>query len=139
MSQLFVFAESYRAIPAVLYNYVMTPDSLCRKPFSMKKADSIKAYWLVDRFYEEQAPDLCFYARQKLCSLAATLYCECYRSKDKALHDFLPQFVAEYRKARTGYSLRQILGFGSMNRRAMLFLFEVSPKLCAIFYGIKRR
>ena len=139
MAQLFVFAESYRAVPNVLYNYVMTPDSLCRKPFTMKKADAIKAYWFVDHFYEEYAPNLRFYAHQKLCSLAATLYCECYRSKDATLHPFLPQFVAEYRKARTGYSFRQILGHGSINRRAMLFLFEISPKLCALIYGIKRR
>lgn len=138
MAQLFVHACHCRAIPDVLYNYVMTPESLCRRPFSVKRMDGIKAYWFIDDFYSKEAPDLCYYSRQKICSLAALLYCECVRTGDKELLQWRSQLVIEYKKAREGFSLQKIISYGSVNRRAMLLLFTISPKLCALVYSRRK-
>lgn len=130
MAQLFVYAKRCRAVPDVLYQYVMTADSLCRKPFSVKRLDNIKAYWFVTEFYEKNAPELCAYSRQKLCSVAARLYCECRRYHPQ-FGEYYQVLTQEYKKARNGISIRQLLNHGSMQRRMMLGLFEISPKLCA--------
>lgn len=134
MAQLFVRADSYRTVPEVLYNYVMTPDSLCRRPFSAKRMDAIKAYWFIDDFYSKEAPDLCFYSRQKICSLAAFLYCECVRTGDRELFRWQDELVTAHKKACRGISLQKIISYGSVSRRVMLLLFAMSPRLCAFVY-----
>ena len=100
--------------------------------------DSLAAYSYVADFYSHNAPSLRFYARQKLCSVAATLYCECARTDNKNQEEFLQRFVEEFRDVRREYGLRRILSHGSANRRMMLILFEVSPQLCAFIYRWKR-
>ncbi len=134
MAQLFVHADSYRTVPDVLYHYVMTPESLCRKPMSVKKLDAIRGYRFIDEFYTQNAPALSYYSRQKICSLAALLYCECVRSGNEELTSRCSELIKEFAKAREGYSLYKLLGYGSSSRRIMILLFAISPKLCAFVY-----
>lgn len=134
LAQVFVFAKKYRAIADVGCHYVMTPDSLCRKPFTLRKLDNIKAYRFIDEFYSKHAPELCVYTKHKLCSQAVLLYCECSRGPQEH-RARCPELLEEYRENRKSFTLRQLLTMGSGSRRLMLALFELSPKLCARVYA----
>ncbi len=138
MAQLFVRAHNCRTIPDVFYNYVMTPDSLCRRPFSVKRMDNIRAYQFINEFYHKNAPDLCFYSRQKICSLAAQLYCECVLTGDPVLLQWRNKLVAEFKNARKNIAMRKLLSHGSAGRRMMLLLFAISPRLCAFVYARRK-
>lgn len=134
LAQMFVFAKKYRAIEDAGCHYVMTPDSLCRKPFTLRKLDNLTAYHFIDDFYAKHAPELCVYTKHKLCSQAVLLYCECSMGPE-AHKARCPELIGEYRKNRKSFSLRQLLTMGSGSRRLMLALFELSPKLCARVYA----
>lgn len=138
LAQVFVRAKRCQAVSNLYYNYVMTPDSLCRRPFSEKRMDNIRAYQFIDGFYSQHAPALCYYAKQKLCSVVATLYCECVLTTEEQVQIWCDKLISEYKKARAGMSLPTLLRHGSLNRRMLLLLFTLSPKLCAFMYSWKR-
>lgn len=137
MSQLFVFAKHCKAVPDVLYHYVMTPDSLCRKPFSERRMDNLTAYWFVDAFYARTRPELRFYTHQKICSLAAKLYCECSVLDGRNIQQWKQQFKNDFQKAKNGYTLLKLISHGSLNRKLLIILFSVSPPVCSYIYNLR--
>ena len=134
LAQAFVFSKIYQSIDEIGYHYVMTRDSLCRKPFSIARLDSLKAYNFIDDFYSEYAPELCVYSRHKLCSLSVLLYCQCFNFANE-YRTYCAGLLTVYRKNRLCFSLPQLLSMGSRSRRIMLMLFEISPRLCACVYS----
>lgn len=140
LAQAFVYARKYRAAEITAYQYVMTTDSLCRKPFSRRRFDNIAANRFVIEFYQREAPELCVYARQKLCSTIANLYCQCVQSQMELSQKrkCLAELRELYREARHEISYRNLIGIGSWARRCMLFLFDLSPDVCCRLYSSRR-
>lgn len=134
LAQLFVFAKGYRAVEQGFYQYVMTPDSLCRKPFSRQRLDNIAAGRFVVDFYRREVPQLCPYALQKLCSSAVNLYCQCVQSPTPDRADICQELKQVFSRTSRELGMVEMLRMGSHSRRMLLLLFSVSPKLCAYLY-----
>lgn len=134
LSQIFVFAKGYRAVEQGFYQYVMTPDSLCRKPFSRQRLDNIAAGRYVVDFYRREAPELCPYALQKLCSSAVNLYCQCVQSPTPGRAGICRELKQVFSQTSRELGMAEMLRMGSSARRMMLLLFSISPKLCAYLY-----
>ncbi|MBQ9949502.1 MAG: glycosyltransferase [Clostridia bacterium] len=127
----FFDASNYRVIPHVLYNYVMTENSLSRG-ITSKAFDNIRAYHLISNLCEQRRVELVPYAQYKLCSVSANLYCA---SENKEQQELLKN---EFEKARSRISLRFILKNGSLHRKLLVILFGVSPNLCRFLIRNRR-
>lgn len=137
LAQLFTYAEHCKVVDYIGYSYVMTSDSICRQPFSKRRLDSITAWWQINDFYAQKQPELCFYSKQKICSIAALLYCEVKNLKEqKDKENICRELICEYQKARQNLTVQKLLSHGSNNRRIMLGLFELSPNLCAFVFNL---
>jgi glycosyltransferase involved in cell wall biosynthesis len=133
--QLYSNAKECRVVPYALYHYVMSPDSLTRKPFNVQQIDDLRSQQFIDNFYIETSPDLCFYSKQKICSVAIRLYCNCKRWSFP--NEYCNEFFMEYKKARQEIGVCNLFLYGSIWRRLMFFVFEISPHLCALLYWRK--
>lgn len=135
LAQLFYFATGYQAVRQEGYQYVMTSDSLSRKPFSRQRLDNIAAGQFVIDFYRHNNPALCPYALQKMCSTAVILYCQCMQSKETDKENICQRLKQVFSKSYKELGLTKMLRIGSLARRMMLLLFTISPQLCVCLYG----
>lgn len=135
LAQLFVYAKKYRACEGIYYNYVQTPDSLCRKPFSIKRLDNLTASRFVDGFYSRCAPQLVKYSRQKICSAAAILYCQIRASHIEDAAGLCDKMVRAYKNVRESEGIFKLVSYGPLRRRLFLLLFDISPPLCSFVFS----
>lgn len=138
LAQLFVFAKGYRAVEQGFYQYVMTSESLCRKSFTKQRLDNILSGQYVERFYRCEAPELCQYAQQKLCSLAVNLYCQCMQSSLEDRVKICNQLKCIFEENKKKLGIVKVMRMGSISRRILLSVFSLSPKLCVKLYSINK-
>jgi len=136
LTQVYSKAKQVAIINDVLYNYVMTPDSLCRQPFSEKKLDNIKAGKFMFDFYSEYIPDLSGFSALHICSYASQLYCKILNEnipeKQKYL-DYLSDSFNEYynlsksKLARSKSSKKRIIFVETFkrNKRLSLLVYKI--------------
>ena len=134
LAQLFVYAKKYKVSKGVYYNYILTPDSLCRKPFSIKRLDNLTASCFIDQFYNCHAFHLTKYSRQKICSTAAILYCQIKKSSIEEADMLCDEMIYKYKSVRNKEGIIRLISHGSIKRRFLLLLFDISPLLCSFFF-----
>lgn len=135
LSQAYAFAERVVSIKQPLYNYVMTPDSLCRQPFSEKKLDNIDAGKFMYDFYLKRFPEISGFAALHTCSYAAKLYCEMLggtEMKQSRMADLLCDFSTYYELSKDKMVRRRT----SKRRVWFVELFRISPRICSLAYGL---
>lgn len=136
LTQVYSFAEQVIKIDKCLYNYVMTPNSLCRQPFSEKKLDNIKAGKFMYDFYSKTLPNLCGFSALHICSYSAKLYCEIINedidSKEEKLNYLLKNFNMFYNLSKEEI----VRNMSSKKRVIFVELFKKSPKIAKIIYEL---
>jgi glycosyltransferase involved in cell wall biosynthesis len=137
LTQLYAKATKVRTIRTPFYNYVMSPESLCRSSFSIKKIDNVKAGKFMYNFYKNKFPDLSNFSALHVCSYAAQCYCELIKSdiKNRSIleQSLLNDFYTYYKLSKNSEAKR----ICSRNRVLLIELFKISPKLCAFLLNIK--
>ena len=134
LMQLFASARVTRTIPTPLYNYVMTPESLCRKPFSEKKIDNIYAGEFMFDFYSKHFPDLVAFPALHICSYAAKLYSEIKNSdlhnKTEKQKSMLKYFNKYYKYTKNQFAKSH----SSLNRLSLIYIFKIAPNIASYLY-----
>lgn len=100
LTQLYAFANRVINIDKPLYNYVMTPESLCRRPFSLKRLDNTEAGKFMYEFYKKYFPNFSSFSALYICSYAAKLYCELKQTNSDMLNkeDTLKNLTNDFNK-----------------------------------------
>ena len=136
LTQVFSKAKHVAIINDTLYNYVMTPESLCRQPFSEKKLDNIKAGEYMYDFYIENLPDLSGFSALHICSYASQLYCkisnENFPAKQKYLEYLSDRFNEYYNMSKS----RLTRSMSSKKRIIFVEIFNKNRKISMLVYKI---
>lgn len=136
LTQVYTFAKRIVNIEEPFYNYVMTPDSLCRQPFSEKKLDNIEAGKFMYDFYSRNFPKLCGFSALHICSYSAKLYCEIIEEdinlKQEKIKYLLENFNMFYNPSRD----RMSRNMSSKKRVFFVELFKKSPKISILIYKL---
>lgn len=135
LTQLFANARGTRTISTPLYNYVMTPESLCRKPFSEKKIDNIYAGEFMFDFYSKYFPDLVAFPALYICSYAARLYSEIKYSNLQYNEEKQRLMLKYFDKYYVCTKNQFANSYSSLNRSMLIRLFKVSPSLTSYIYN----
>lgn len=134
LTQLFAYAKGTSTINTPLYNYVMTPESLCRKPFSEKNIDNIYAGEFMFDFYSKHFPDLVVFPALHICSYAARLYSQIKNSdlhnKTEKQESMLKYFNKYYKYSKNKFAKSN----SSLNKSMLIKLFKISPSLTCYIY-----
>lgn len=134
LTQLYSNAKKAINISQSYYNYVMTPDSLCRKPITNKrKLDKIEAARFIINFYKDRHPDLVIYGVDIMCSYSSNLYIQMKNStitdREKTLEYICYTFDKYYPKLKA-YNQK----IGSLRHRIFLKLFHFSKSTATMIY-----
>lgn len=130
--QVFSNAEKTAVIKDNLYNYVQTQSSLCRKPYNLKKNDSVQAGIFMYNFCLKKHKNLADYYASYICSCAALCYANLKYSKieNKEIHmkrmklDFDKYLIKdEFKKLKI-----------SNSRKLLIKLFNISPLITSFIY-----
>ncbi|MBB6446843.1 glycosyltransferase [Bacillus benzoevorans] len=139
LTQLYASAEKITTIEEPLYNYVMTPDSLCRTPFSVKKLDNVAAGKFMFEFYEKRFPNLRNFSALHICSYAAQYYCELsnleFEAKDELKDRLVKVFQLYYPLSKKSHEKRQT----SKSRILFIELFHFNRLLCSFIFKTRGR
>lgn len=134
LTQVYAFSRRTVNIKNPLYNYVMTPNSLCRQPFSLKKLDNIDAGKFMFEFNMKHFPQLSGFSALHICSYAARLYCELINSdiitKKKYLKVMVENFMKYYMLTKDNMVRKR----SSIKRICLVELFRKSPRICSCVY-----
>lgn len=130
LTQVYAFSKRTVNIKSPLYNYVMTPNSLCRQPFSLKQLDNIDAGKFMFEFYMKHFPCLSGFSALYICSYAAKLYCELINldivMKKELLKDLYENFNKYYILSKNNMVRRR----SSNKRICFVELFRISWQAC---------
>lgn len=136
LTQLYATSKVIANIEDQLYNYVMTPESLCRQPFSYKRLGNVEAGKFMYDFYTKSFAELASFSALHICSYSAKLYCDIsyldLNNKEENMNYLLETFKEYYRKSKNKYARSR----SSRNRVALIELFNLSPLLCKSFYRV---
>lgn len=130
--QLFGNAGRIVVIPDNMYYYVQTSTSLCRKPYNLKKNDSVLAGKFMYNYCKKNCPDNCDYYSLYICSYAAQCYANLRYSKISSKDEhmsYMKQVFKEYYNKENS-KIKEV----SKLRRGIVKLFAVSPKLSSFIY-----
>ena len=134
LTQLFANARGVTAIPIPLYNHVMTPGSLCRKPFNDHIIDNIYAGEFMFCFYENNFPDLKAFAAFHICNYAQLIYAKIEYSsinnKEIKQNSIKGYFYKYYVFTNNSFVKSKVY----WKRRLLLYIFFLSPKISNIIY-----
>lgn len=132
--QLFLRAKNVRTVAKPLYYYVQQPQSICHETVSRKQLDGLRAWEYIYYLWQENTSEeqhFADYAALVLCSNAALLYMRAEilpQSEKKVLQDAAYACFERYDGRNAHWNI------ASRNRRLMLRLFRLSPRLCGIVY-----
>lgn len=136
LTQLYAGSGAITNIEDQLYSYVMTPESLCRQPFSYKRLGNVEAGKFMYNFYIETFPELASFSALHICSYSAKLYCDISQStlnkKEENMNYLSGTFREYYRKTKDNFGRSK----SSRNRVAFIELFNLSPWLYKVFYSL---
>ena len=137
LTQLYINAKKVVTIKPILYNYVLTDNSLCRKEFNIKRLDSVAAGKFVYQIYMNKFPELAQYAAYYICAYSSQCYIQLRKSnienKDEILREVLMEFKYFYSLIRKSDNSNIFI---SIKRKAMVRLFSISPRLAEYIYKI---
>jgi glycosyltransferase involved in cell wall biosynthesis len=132
LTQLYVSAKLIINIEDQLYNYVMTPKSLCRQPFSYKRLGNIEAGKFMFNFYSRIFPELISFSALHICSYSARLYCEIsvlkIENKEKYLYQLNQTFNDYYKFSRNKSARKR----SSIKRKIFIEMFNICPFICKL-------
>jgi len=138
--QLFSNAKSYVSIPEICYNHVMTPLSLCRLPFNMKKLDILKSDDFMYEYLSKKHKDLCEKFAYAVCARSAILYCELLLSEDENKNSLKHIIKNQYKKYRSYIkNPKKASKSFSIKRKGIVTLFGINPVLCIFAYKIIKK
>lgn len=130
--QLFGNAKKVVVIPENMYYYVQTTTSLCRKPYNLRRNDSVQAGIFMYNYCEEKCPENCEYYALYICSYAAQCYANLKYSyidnKDIHMHNMKDIFNKYYDKNNSKFD--EVSKF----RKGLIKLFKISPKFASFIY-----
>jgi glycosyltransferase involved in cell wall biosynthesis len=136
LTQLYAFSNAVTNIEDNLYNYVMTPESLCRQTFSYKKLDNVEAGKFMYNFYIKTFTELAGFSALHICSFSAKLYCDIsyldLKNKEESMNYLLKTFREYYRKSKSKYARSR----SSRKRVAFIDLFNLNTFLCRAIYRV---
>lgn len=130
LTQLFGNANKVITIPTTYYYYVMTEGSLCRKPFSIKRLDSIKAGIFMYNYYSSRFPELANFSALYICSYAAQSYCLVSSTNWPNKRTLQEQIKLTFNKYYSYKILNRYRLDISKKRYVLIKLFKLSPSLC---------
>ncbi|MED4600760.1 glycosyltransferase [Paenibacillus validus] len=134
LTQLYSFSEKVITVKECFYNYVMTPESLCRMPFSVKRLDNIEAGKFMYHFYQSCFPELSKFAALHICSYAAQCYCELSKVNIENKKEILESLIADsnefYKLIRNNGGIIKNL----KTRILFIKLFRFNRKLCSLVF-----
>lgn len=136
LTQIYASAKRIANIKGSFYNYVMTPNSLCRQAFSEKKLDNIEAGKFMYNFYFKRYPELCGFSALHICSYAARLYCEVIGVDINNKEERLDQLISDFNKFYNFTKNRFTRSMSSKKRIYFVELFKNSPRLCSLIYKL---
>ena len=137
--QLFVNARSYVSVSDIYYNYVMSPKSLCRAPFNIKKLDVVKSDDFMYDYLSKVRPDLCDKLAYAISARNAVLYCELMLSEVEEKEQIGAILKQRYKKYRScAGNSRKVSESYSVQRKGIVFLFGITPNMCVLIYLLIR-
>lgn len=134
--QLFGNSNKVVIVDELLYYHVLSDQGLCRKGFSLKKLDTVKAGEFIFEYYSKRFPDLAIFPKLYICSHAARNYCGLTKlnsvNKSQLKLDML-QIFHKYYDYKSFYEQRSVNNV-SFNRWFFITFFKFSPKICAFIF-----
>ena len=138
LTQLYAYASSIINIEDQLYYYVMTPDSLCRQPFSNKRLGNIEAGKFMFNFYKRTFPELSGFSALHICSYAAKLYFEIsnleIENKEDCLYQLRQTFKDYYKISKDKFARKR----SSIKRLMFIEMFNICPFIYKTFIRLYR-
>lgn len=130
--QLFNNAKKTVTISDNLYNYVQTEESLCRRPYNLKKNDSISAGIFMYDFCKDNCPENCEYYSLYICSYAA----QCYANLKYSNIDDKNEHMQYMKEVFYKYYDKNNSKFGEVSnfRKWIVKLFKTSPTFTSYIY-----
>lgn len=136
LTQVFSKAKQVEIINDTLYNYVMTPDSLCRQPFSEKKLDNIKAGEFMYDFYTENIPELSSFSALHICSYASQLFCKISNENIPEKQEYLEYLSNHFNEYYNVSKNRLTRSMSSKKRIIFVEIFNKNRKIAMLIYKI---
>lgn len=130
MTQLFGNANKVVTIPAAYCYYVMTEDSLSRKPFTVQRLDLVKAGIFMHDYYKNRFPDLAEFSALYICSSAARCYCYLSQIDWPDKKDLQSKMKVIFGKYYSSAILRRHSKDISKNRWGLIKAFRLRPSIC---------
>ncbi len=130
--QLYGNAEKVIVIPDNLYYYVQTTTSLCRKPYNLKRNDSVQAGIFMYDYCQEKCPENCEYYALYICSYAA----QCYANLKYSNINDKVKYMCNMKNAFNKYYDKKNKKFNEVSkfRRNLIKLFKISPEFTSLIY-----
>lgn len=130
--QVFGNSEKVVVIPNNMYYYVQTSTSLCRKPYNLKKNDSVQAGIFMYNYCKEECPENCEYYSLYICSYAVQCYANLKYSDINDKYEYMLYmkdiFNKYYRKNNSKFN--EVSKF----KQGLIKLFKISPKWTSFIY-----
>lgn len=131
--QLYAKAKLIMTLPKIYYNYVLTTNSLCRKPFNYKHFDVLDAAIWINNFLSRIAPNLCHHQENRISGIIALLYARTYFSSMPDKKDKMFRLRNEFKHYYKICSYSKIICNSiSLKHHFKMQLFKYSPNLFCI-------
>lgn len=133
--QLLAKAKSMLTIPDVLYNYCVHGNSTVRAAYSERKIDSVRSSIFISEFVKSINTQLFDYCLYDVCAQAVLNYCALQNSMLKTKTELSSYLVSAFHNSKKLITEIQLpKKAASRNRRLMITLFSISPRLCSSVY-----
>lgn len=130
--QVFEKAQNVAVIPDAMYYYVQTKESLCRKPYNLKRNDSVLAGKFMHEYCKKKCPENSDYYSLYICSYAAQCYSNLKYSdidSKKENMDYMKNTFKEYYN-KNNSKISEVSKF----RRGIIKMFNISPEVTSYIY-----
>ncbi len=130
--QVFGNSEKVVVIPNNMYYYVQTSTSLCRKPYNLKKNDSVQAGIFMYNYCKEECPENCEYYSLYICSYAVQCYANLKYSDINDKYEYMLYMKDIFNKyyGKNNSKFNEVSKF----KQGLIKLFKISPKWTSFIY-----
>lgn len=139
LTQLFYNCNATLILPEAYYYYVMSPQSLVRDTFNVKRLDGIKGGKMMYEFHKGRYKDLACFSSLNICSNIARCYAFIDHSdienKEAIKSEMLSDFYYHYKLSKNSPAIN----YASRNRKWLLRIFNFSPWLSSILCRLMLR
>lgn len=134
-SQLLHHAKKTKTITEVLYNYVLSENSLVRSCFQPYKMDYVKSHEFLENYYLQVAPELCRYEHRKNCIETMLIAKECAES-EFAHTEMAAILYQSFRESFENCRISFLLQKEKKKRVARAILYYLMPELSNRVYTV---